>query len=194
MRGICTALLLLASTISGWAEELAFRKDSITVFGGFYTTVNMVESFNPFAKHDSTYLIAAAYRREFIKLPWNVVIGGEVGVGLRFGSGSFGEVWAAPTIRVVGIPLGSFASMSLGLSAGFSAITNPTDLERQREHEHSGDTTLLFYFSPEIAFAVAELPKMEFVLRLHHRSGLYGTLGRMREGSNAQTIGVRWLF
>ena len=122
------------------------------------------------------------------------MIGGEVGVGLRFGSGSFGEVWAAPTIRVVGIPLGSFASMSLGLSAGFSAITNPTNLERQREHEHSGDTTLLFYFSPEIAFAVAELPKMEFVLRLHHRSGLYGTLGRMREGSNAQTIGVRWLF
>jgi hypothetical protein len=194
VRGFCIALVFLASTTSGGADELFFRKDSVTVFGGVYTTVNMHQSFSPIADHDSTYLIAAAYRREFVKLPWNVVIGGEAGVGFRFGSGSFGEIWAAPTIRVVGIPLGSFASMSLGVSAGFSAITNPTGLERQREQEHSGDTTLLFYFSPELAFAFADLPNIEFVLRLHHRSGLYGTLGRMREGSNAQTVGVRWLF
>ena len=152
------------------------------------------EFFNPFANHDSTYLVAGAYRREFIKLPWNVVLGGEIGLGLRFGTGSYGEIWAAPTARVVGIPLGNVATMSIGLAAGFSGITNPTDLERQREYEHSGNSKLLFYFSPELAFAFRDLPNIEMVLRLHHRSGLYGTLGRMREGSNAQTVGVRWLF
>ena len=84
VRGVCVALLLLASSTSGGANELFFRKDSVTVFGGTYTTVNMHQSFSPIADHDSTYLIAAAYRREFIKLPWNVVIGGEVGVGFAF--------------------------------------------------------------------------------------------------------------
>jgi hypothetical protein len=139
-RGICVAVLSLTSSVSCWANELLFRKDSITVFGGVYTTVNMGETFNPFANHDSTYLVAGAYRREFIKLPWNIVLGGEVGLGLRFGTGSYGEIWAAPTARLVGIPLGNVASMSIGLVAGFSGITNPTDLERQREFEHSGNS------------------------------------------------------
>ena len=187
-------MLSLTSSISSWANELLFRKDSITIFGGVYTTVNMGETFNPFANHDSTYLVAGAYRREFIKLPWNIVLGGEIGLGLRFGTGNYGEIWAAPTVRLVGIPLGNVASMSIGLVAGFSGITNPTDLERQREFEHSGNSKLLFYFSPELAFAFRDLPNIEMVFRLHHRSGLYGTLGRMREGSNTHAVGVRWLY
>jgi hypothetical protein len=193
-RGICAVLLSLTSSVSCWANDLLFRKDSITVFGGVYTTGNMGETFNPFANHDSTYLVAGAYRREFIKLPWNIVLGGEIGLGLRFGTGSYGEIWAAPTVRLVGIPLGNVASMSIGLIAGFSGITNPTDLERQREYEHSGNSKLLFYFSPELAFAFRDLPNIEMVFRLHHRSGLYGTLGRMREGSNTHAVGVRWLY
>ena len=124
-RGICAVLLSLTSSISCWANELLFRKDSITVFGGVYTTVNMGETFNPFANHDSTYLVAGAYRREFIKLPWNIVLGGEIGLGLRFGTGSYGEIWAAPTVRLVGIPLGNVASMSIGLVAGFSGSQTP---------------------------------------------------------------------
>jgi hypothetical protein len=80
--------------------------------------------------------------------------------------------------------------MSIGLAAGFSGITNPTDLERQREYEHSGNSKLLFYFSPELAFAFRDLSNVEIVFRLHHRSGLYGTLGRMREGSNTHAVEV----
>ena len=85
-RGICVAVLSLTSSVSCWANELLFRKDSITVFGGVYTTVNMGETFNPFANHDSTYLVAGAYRREFIKLPWNIVLGGEIGLEVMGGS------------------------------------------------------------------------------------------------------------
>ena len=46
------------------------------------------------------------------------MLGGEIGLGLRFGTGSYGEIWAAPTVRLVGIPLGNVASMSIGLIAG----------------------------------------------------------------------------
>ena len=114
VRGFCIALVFLASTTSGGADELFFRKNSVTVFGGVYTTVNMHQSFSPIADHDSTYLIAAAYRREFVKLPWNVVIGGEAGVGFRFGSGSFGEIWAAPTIRWLAFRSGPSRRCHLG--------------------------------------------------------------------------------
>jgi hypothetical protein len=46
-RGICAASLSLTSSVSCWANELLFRKDSITVFGGVCTTGNMGETFNP---------------------------------------------------------------------------------------------------------------------------------------------------
>src|SRR5688572_1886239 len=102
LRWIFSALLLLTSGISCSATDLLFRKDSITVFGGVYTTVSMAESISPAVPHDTTYLVAGAYRREFVKLPWNIVLGAEIGLGLRFGDGRYGEIWAAPTARVTG--------------------------------------------------------------------------------------------
>jgi hypothetical protein len=190
-QAITIGLLVVAGGVSSQASDIVFRKESITAFGGVYTTVNMGESFSPFANHDSTYFVGGAYRREFEGFPWNILIGAEAGAGLRFGTGSFGEFWVAPTARAA-VPLGDTATMWLGLAAGFSLITNPTGLEQQREHEHSGNSKLLFYFSPELSFAFKQWPSVEVVFRLQHRSGLYGTLGRMREGSNAHVVGIRW--
>ena len=51
------ALVFLASTKSGGADELFFRKDSVTVFGGIYTTVNMHQSFSPLALLKSGRLV-----------------------------------------------------------------------------------------------------------------------------------------
>jgi hypothetical protein len=38
------------------------------------------------------------------------------------------------------------------------------------------------------------MPNVEFVWRTHHRSGFANAVGKMREGSNANVIGVRIPF
>jgi hypothetical protein len=41
---------------------------------------------------------------------------------------------------------------------------------------------------------LANLPNTELVFRIQHRSGAYGTLGAMKEGNNANVIGIRQRF
>lgn len=193
VRGIGIIFVLLAVCCPGRAADALFRKDSIFVFGGVYSSGNMGQSLNPFYKHENAFILGAAYRREFADFGPYLVLGAEAGLGGRFGGAGSAEFWAGPTIRLRGIPIGSEISLSPGMIVGLSAVTSPLGIERQRELEHNGgNATLLFYLAPELALQFTKWPNAELVYRLHHRSGLYNALGKMQEGSNAHVLGLRW--
>lgn len=192
VRDVVIAIILLAQCSSARAQDVLFRKDSILFFGGVYSSGNMGQSLNPFYKHESNYVLGAAYGRDLIDLALDFVVGAEVGVAGRFGDGSSAEVWGGPSIRHRGIPIGDLFAIAPGLIVGLSAVTRPIGIEREQEIKHNGNATLLFYFSPELAFLIKQWPNTEIVYRLHHRSGLNELLGKMREGSNAHVLGLRW--
>ena len=75
-----------------------------------------------------------------------------------------------------------------------SAISSPIGQEGLRQINNRGSANVLFYLGFDVAFALADLPNTELVLRIQHRSGAYGTLGGMKEGNNANVIGVRHRF
>jgi hypothetical protein len=52
----------------------------------------------------------------------------------------------------------------------------------------------LFYLAFDLAFALANFPNTELVFRVQHRSGAYGTLSGIKEGNNANVIGIRQRF
>ncbi len=193
LRSIGIALMLLVACGPGRAADALFRKDSIFLFGGIYSAGNMGQSLNPFYRHERSYIVGAAYRRDLFDIGPLLVFGAEAGIGGRFGGAASAEFWAGPSLRLRGIPLGRDLTLAPGIVAGLSAVTKPLDIERQREMEHTnGNATLLFYLAPELALRFAKWPNVELVYRLHHRSGLYDTLGRMQEGSNAHVLGLRW--
>jgi hypothetical protein len=184
--------LILVGCGSARADDVMFRKDSIFVFGGVYSSGNMGQSLNPFYHHERAYIAGTAYRRDLADLGPLFVLGAEAGIGGRFGGASSAEFWAGPSLRLRGIPLGSEVKLAPGIVAGLSAVTKPTDIEHQREIEHNGNASLLFYLAPELALQFTKCPTVELVYRLHHRSGLYNALGKMQEGSNAHVLGLRW--
>lgn len=193
VRSFCAVLALVAACSPGRAEDALFRKDSIFLFGGVYSSGNMGQSLNPFYKHEQTYIVGGAFRREFGEVVPYLIGGVEAGIGGRFGGASSAEFWGGPTLRLRGIPLGSEVALSPGFVVGLSAVTKPIDIERQRELEHTnGNATLLFYLAPELALQFTKWPNVDLVYRLHHRSGLYNALGKMQEGSNAHVLGLRW--
>jgi len=192
VRGIGILLALLVACCPGRAADALFRKDSIFMFGGVHSSGNMGQSLNPFYKHEQSYILGAAFRREFADIGPYLVAGAEIGLGGRFGGMSSAEFWGGGTLRLRGIPLGSEVAIAPGVIVGLSAVTKPLDIERRREIEHDGNATLLFYLSPELALQFKRWPNTELVYRLHHRSGLYDTLGKMQEGSNAHVLGLRW--
>jgi hypothetical protein len=53
---------------------------------------------------------------------------------------------------------------------------------------------VLFYLGFDLALALANFPNTELVFRIQHRSGGYGTLGGMKDGNNANVVGIRQRF
>ena len=85
------------------------------------------------------------------------------------------------------------------MTAGFSAVTSSSGIERVREIEDDGDAAFLYYIGPEVGLVFSSLPKYEFLFRVHHRSGganisWIPSIGNMGDGSNAYLVGVRRRF
>lgn len=141
---------------------------------------------------ERNYLVGGALDTKLFSLG-GFDFGLEVGTAGRFGDSASAEVWGGPSVHYRGFTLGS-VTISPGLVVGFSAVTRAIGIERQREIDSSGNASLLFYLGPELAFRFAQLPNVEFVFRTQHRSGAEGTLGKMREGANANIFGARFRF
>ena len=173
--------------------EPTLRTDNVLFFGGVFSKGNLQESLTPFYPHERNYLVGAAYARDFRPLIWGFNLGGEVGYAARFGDdrGS-SEFWVGPVIRHRGFPIGNAFILAPALVLGLSAVTAPIGIESDREAKHNGSSSVLFRFSPELAFRPTASPNFELVYRIHHRSGLYGTIGGLKKGSNAHVFGLRW--
>lgn len=179
-----------------WAKGEPAPKNDLHVFGG----VSTKDTFGGAARfwgtdYTDNYMIGAVYGRDFYDLGAGFVLGGVVGLGLRFGEDddTSGEAWAGVRLRHHGLVIGDFV-ISPGIVAGFSAVSAPTEIERSREIAEDGDATFLGFLGPEIAIRFRQAPNLELIYQLHHRSGGNGTLGNMGEGSNVNTIGLRYRF
>jgi hypothetical protein len=199
---VCVVVLLLSATIAGRAQDgfaqppdLAFRKDSILLFGGTFSSGNMGQSVVPFSYYEEdSVIVGGAYGRDLWTAPWGFVFSAELGLAGRHYGETSAEIWGAAGLRQR-FSIIPAVRVSLGVFVGLSAVSGPTEIERGRELKHGdADSTLLFYFTPELGFQLAAWPNVEFVYRLHHRSGLLKTLGGMGEGTNAHVFGARWYY
>ena len=93
------------------------------------------------------------------------------------------EVWAGATLHHSGILLFDALRVSSGFVFGLGTISNPIGQEAEHQIVHSGSAKLLFYLGFETAFSLRDAPETELVVRVHHRSGAYGTLGGLRKAT-----------
>ncbi len=117
----------------------------------------------------------------------------ELGAGARLGQTDAAEGWTALFLRFDGFSWRDRLYTTVGVSTGLNVISRlpreetgpPWDPKPNRSH-------LLHYFSPEIAVALPHRRQYELVLRVHHRSGVYGAFNGLRGGSDAIAIGYRY--
>jgi len=115
----------------------------------------------------------------------------EAGVAGRFGGESLGEGWVALYLRYDGFPWNAIVYTTFAANLGLSALTEVSEFELSREGKA---TEVLHYFAPELTFAGPENRNLEFVLRLHHRSGIFGTFDGISTGSTFISTGIRMRF
>ncbi|RLQ86870.1 hypothetical protein [Notoacmeibacter ruber] len=197
---------ILEPSLDTGAMPQAISDTSILVFAGrsIEGHVWQADSLPFVADYGGQFQIGAALAHTPYQLPLGFVVGAEVGASVRidnddFGpDGTSGEVWAGPTIRHSGIPIGPVL-VKPAFTFGLSAVTNSYGLERQREIEEDGDATLLYFMAPEIALSLKSHPNVDFVYRAQHRSGgknifFLPALGDMGDTTNANVFGVRVHF
>jgi hypothetical protein len=179
---------------AAFASDVLKPNQTLFLFGGVFRSGTFPGwTMIPFdGRVERNYLAGGAVDTKFFSSN-GFDFGVEVGLAGRFGDSTSAEVFGGPSVHYRYITIGT-VRVSPGFVAGLSAVSNTIGIERQRELDNSGNATLLFYLGPELAFQFEQLPDVEFVVRTHHRSGAEGTLGRMREGHNANLFGARFHF
>lgn len=169
-------------------------KNDILVFGGVLAEGSFGDTLVS-ADYTDNYMAGVSVGRDFADLGAGFMLGGVVGTAVRFGDDddTTGELWAGVRLRHQGLVIGDLA-ISPALVVGLSAVTGPTEIEREREIHYDGDASFLGFVGPELAFRLRQAPNFELVYQLHHRSGADGTFGNMGEGSNASVLGLRYRF
>lgn len=120
----------------------------------------------------------------------------ETGAAYRFGDeagdGEMGEFWGAIYLRYDGFPWNDVIYTTIAANTGVSYITETSEYERGRS---DGQTSqLLHYLTPEITFADPENKNVEWLVQLHHRSGVFGLFDGVTGGSTFVTTGIRVHF
>jgi len=188
-------------------------KQSVFGFAGRTNSGNLGDTFAfgvgaPQRIFYDNYIVGGAYQRDFYQFNSGILIGVEVGLADRFGNYRIccdtvaysngvmnsAELWGGVSFRHQGVALFDLVRISPGFVFGLSAISTPIGQESLHQIDHRGSANVLFYLGFDLAFALATLPNTELVFRIQHRSGAYGTLGGMKEGNNANVIGIRQRF
>jgi hypothetical protein len=117
----------------------------------------------------------------------------EIGIGQRFGVMHATEGWIAAGFRWTYFPWNNYVKTTIALEEGPDIASQIDVDERLRSGDDRGSYFLNF-FTPEITFAPPADPDNEFVLRFHHRSGIFGLINGVNGGSSFATMGFRHRF
>lgn len=171
----------------------------VAAYAGWYVEEGMSDIFvsNPETPLTWTYagdhLVAGAVTRRIATLWRHVDVEPEFGIGKRFGKQWETEVWGAFFFRWRGFPWDDKLITTVAVSTGMNYATDISDVEQERARDGKGDQWMHF-FSPEITFALPSHPDVELLLRLHHRSGVFGLVSDAWGGAQYATIGLRFRF
>jgi hypothetical protein len=94
--------------------------------------------------------------------------------------------------RWANLPWDHYVNTSFALGEGVSYVTSYPSLEKHANH--SNTRRFLNYLMFEATVASPALPRVQLLIRIHHRSGAFGLYRAKNAGSNDIGLGLRFLF
>lgn len=169
------------------------RKWALSLMAG-YASIDADMQFAPKAwwnksfREESVIVGAASYN--VVRFLRHFTFEAEVGLGHRFGVGA-NDVWVAGFIRYDNFPWHHILRTTIAGSIGVNYID---ELPMSERGAGKPTSHLLHYFAPEITFALPDRPEHELVMRIHHRSGIFGLINGVHGASDAFVMGYRYRF
>lgn len=198
------AMIYAGSKILGWIVVLIIlmllpgRASSgnyaLTLYGGKYSDDRLghVLLSKPVEFVDS-YVAVAALSRIFTlqsrSHQWEL----EGQLGKHYDGQDHWEFNILALYRWQRFPWNDYLKTSAAIGDGFSYASETPPLEAQST-TNEGATRLLNYILVEFTFAPPQVDNWALVVRVHHRSGVYGLFNDVEGGSNVLAAGVKIKF
>jgi len=94
--------------------------------------------------------------------------------------------------RWANLPWNRYVNTSFAIGEGVSYVTSYIALEKKSNR--SNTKRFLNYLMFEATIAPPSYPRLQFLVRIHHRSGAFGLYRAKNAGSNVLGCGIRYLF
>lgn len=117
----------------------------------------------------------------------------EVQFGKHWGQQSHVEVNALALVRWKRFPWSDSLRTSVALGDGLSWASETPFLEAASHSDHDS-SQLLNYLLLEGTLGLPAFPRWDVILRIHHRSGVFGLFDGVAGGSNVLALGLRVSF
>jgi hypothetical protein len=134
-------------------------------------------------------------RRFFYPIVGVVQLAGNVAIRNGTQENTIYEIDPYIAFRWANFPWNQYLTTSLAVGEGISYATSYPSVERHgNKFKQYDNKRLLNYLMLEASFASPRYPRLQFVARIHHRSGAFGLYHAGNSGSNVIGLGIRYLF
>ena len=188
--------LLLCSESGALADDGKIEDDIkrpkwfLTVYGGAHVQDDINDIFTFQAKfEDNDYIAVAALAREFWHYKKYISFEVEGQVGKHFNNDTFWEFNALIVGRWHAFPWNKYVDTSFAVGDGLSVYTEVSKVEKEDDDDAQKTLNYLMF---ELALGLPKYPRWDLVVRIHHRSSIFGLYGA--GGSNYLTGGVKFSF
>jgi len=136
--------------------------------------------------------VGASHSYRFGRFWRDFTFDAEIGGGYRFGDTNTLDAWGAFYVRYDGFPWRNRLYTAFGLSTGLHWLDTLPEAETGTpQRPEPNRSKWLHYFSPELVFSLPDTPRDEVAIRYHHRSGFFGNMNGVWEGSNVLMVSWR---
>ena len=188
--------LLLCFGSGALADEDKNGKDTkqhkwfLTVYGGAHAQDDIGDVFAFKAKfEDNDYIAVAALARQFWRYKKFISFEVEGQIGKHFNNDTFWEFNGLIIGRWHAFPWNKYVDTSVAVGDGLSYYTEVSKVEKEDDDDAQ---KTLNYLMLELALGLPKYPRWDMVLRIHHRSSIFGLYGA--GGSNYVTGGIKFSF
>ncbi len=177
-----------------WAGSSDPSPWAVAVFGGQALDSNFSDTVTQPYSSDATgdYMVALEGSRTFAWYRDMLSFEGAAMGAYHFGHQQYEEFGGAVYARWHRFPWNDTVRTTLALGLGPSYTTIYPQIEAQNDPNNR--SRWLNQFNIEATFGLPQYASTELLLRLQHRSGMFGTMGGVWDGSNFVVMGLRQHF
>jgi hypothetical protein len=184
-------ILIIFFVVLSCKKGCALEKWAVTVYGAQLSGDTLADTLSFSAHYEDSYLAAVALSRKLGTFIDTVDFEVEGQLVQHFGDQTHQEINGLIVARWLPFPWDKYLDTTFAIGNGLSYATDTPEVEARAHDENS---QLLNYLMLELAFALKEKSPWKFVIRIHHRSGVYGIFNGVEGASNAIGAGIRYTF